>query len=320
MQFALKEITDFLKSNNIKYSIKSQIALDQNRVFSTASIKSKIESGFYFLLNELVEELQTIQNSLILYDNIYVPNDSNIYIILDNPQYVHYKITAIQKPVYKDGIHETAIIDADAIINANTHIGPFCVLGKCIIENGVVLLGNVTIKDNVIIKAYTVVEEYCVIGATGLAWVWDDYGNRVMQPQTGGVIIEENCFLGTSITIVRGSLSENTVIGKGTIIAHGTKIGHGCAIGEQVHIANNVSIAGNAFIESRVFLGSASVVSSNIKIAEDCIVGAGAVVVKNIDKVESIVAGVPAKLIGYVKPAKKLKGVPQSFKKQVYEK
>ena len=300
--------------------MKEYTAQDPAIRFTPASIKNKIQTGFYFLLKDMAEELSSISNSIILYDNPDAPNDSNLYIIVDSPQYIHYKITALYKPSYNYGIHNTAIIDPDARISDNTYIGPYCVLGKCIIEPGVVLLGSVTVKDNVTIKANSVIEEYCVIGATGLAWVWDEDGTRIMQPQSGGVIIAEECFLGTNITIVRGSLTENTVIGKGTVIAHGTKIGHGCVIGEFVHMANNVSIAGNANIQSRVFLGSASVVSSNVQIAQGCVIGAGAVVVKNIDIADSVFAGVPAKQLGETGEDQKLNGVPKSFNKKKHGK
>ncbi|HMT27869.1 MAG TPA: DapH/DapD/GlmU-related protein, partial [Bacteroidia bacterium] len=152
------------------------------------------------------------------------------------------------------------------------------------------------------------------IGARGMAWIWDEDGERVMQPQTGGVIIEEDCILGTGIAIVRGSLSENTIIGKGTVMAHGTKIGHGCVVGQHVHFANNVSLAGNAILGDRVFLGSGCVVSSNVKIGEGCIVGAGAVVHKSIEENYCTVAGVPATIIKRNNFESKPKGAPRPFR------
>src|SRR5690554_5337756 len=62
--------------------------------------------------------------------------------------------------------------------------------------------------------------------------------------------------IGSSVSIVRGSVNESTTIGAGTTIAHGTKIGHGTIIGENCHFANNVSTAGNSCIGDNSFLGS----------------------------------------------------------------
>jgi len=173
----------------------------------------------------------------------------------------------------------------------------------------------VVIEDNVILKKNSFIDSNSVIGAAGLAWIWDSNGNRIIQPQLGGVIIGEDCILATDVTIVRGSLSENTNIGTGTVIAHGTKIGHGSIINDHVHIANNVSIAGNANVGERCFLGSACVISSNITIADNCIVGAGAVVAKNVTENYVTLAGVPAKIIKRSNYEDKPKGAPKPFKK-----
>jgi UDP-3-O-[3-hydroxymyristoyl] glucosamine N-acyltransferase len=61
-------------------------------------------------------------------------------------------------------------------------------------------------------------------------------------------------------------------------------------------------------IGDRCFLGSASVISSNIRLSENIIVGAGAVVVNNFDECSIVIAGVPAKRKG---PVSSHKGVPE---------
>jgi len=78
-------------------------------------------------------------------------------------------------------------------------------------------------------------------------------------------------------------------------------------------MANNVSLAGNAEIGERTFLGSASVVSSNIKITKNCIVGAGAVVTKSVTQEYATLAGIPAEIIKIDNYKNKPKGVPKPF-------
>ncbi len=120
---------------------------------------------------------------------------------------------------------------------------------------------------------------------------------RIVQPQIGGARIGNDCFIGTDVSIVRGSVNEVTALGDGCVLAHGTKIGHGCVIGAHVHFANNVSIAGNCRIGDRAFLSSASVLRPRIVIARGVVVGAGAVVTRDVELEGVVVSGVPARVM-----------------------
>lgn len=315
MNFKFDQIIKILETLGCSYSVIDPNNISHNNfTYQLSSIKNKIKGGLYYLAEEYIDESNLIFDSLILIDNSLPTNNSNIYLRVDNPQLVHYKIALTLEKKIKSGIHATAIIDEDAIIDPTAYIGPYCIIGKCEIGANVSLLGHVTVTDNVLIKANTIIEGNSLIGARGMSWIWDENGQRIIQPQLGGVIIESDCILGSDISIVRGSLSENTKIGKGTIIAHGTKIGHGCQVGEYVHFANNVSLAGNAQISDRVFLGSGCVVSPNVKIGKGCIVGAGAVVNKSITEEYSTIAGVPAKVIKQNNFEYKPKGAPKPYK------
>ncbi len=314
MEFNLKNIVDFISTITGK---EPGIKVGQNVInhnFRLSSIKSIIKNGLYFLTKDYMEEASQIHESVILTDSDETPQNNNTYIIVDNPQLIHYKLSSTLEEKRKTGIHPTAIIDPDANIDSTAYIGPFCIIGKSVIERDVILQSHVIVANQVTIKTGTVIEGNSYIGARGMAWIWDEQGNRIMQPQVGGVIIEENCLLGTDITIVRGSLSENTIIGAETVIAHGSKIGHGSQVGKHVHFANNVSLAGNSVIGNRTFLGSASVVSSNVIIPAGCIVGAGAVVNKSFDEENITLAGVPAKIITKHNFENKPTGAPKPFK------
>lgn len=313
MEFKLNEVIQFLNTRKINYTLINNSKSDLK--YKLSSIKEKIQKGLYFLTSDFIKEAESISNSLIFTDSKLILENTNIYIVLDNPQLVHYKLASSIEIECLSFIHETAIIDKEAKIHPTVYIGPYCIVGKATLEKNVQLLHHVTIEDNVIVKSNTIIEGNSTIGARGMAWIWDENGERVMQPQLGGVIIEENCILGTDITIVRGSLNENTLIGKGTIVAHGTKIGHGSVIKENVHFANNVSVAGNAYIENRVFLGSACVISSNVRISEGTIVGAGAVVNKSFNQTNCTLVGVPAKILKTENFASKPNGAPKPFKK-----
>ncbi|WP_130736150.1 DapH/DapD/GlmU-related protein [Flavobacterium sp. J27] len=309
----LDEIILHLKDNAIDYQIVENATWQDTYKF--ASIKNVVPNGIYYFENTEFISRFNIENSILIVSEAVQVSSGNNLIIVENPQLAHYLLCASINKVKIDGISASSKINSEATIGENVSIGENCVIGKCILEDGVVLKHNVVIEDNVIIKKNTFIDSNSVIGAGGLAWIWNSNGERIIQPQLGGVIIEEDCILATDITIVKGSLSECTTIGKGTVMAHGTKIGHGVQLGEQVHIANNVSIAGNARVGNRCFLGSACVISSNISVIENCIVGAGAVVVAHVDESFVTLAGVPAKIIKRNNYNGKPNGAPKPFKK-----
>jgi UDP-3-O-[3-hydroxymyristoyl] glucosamine N-acyltransferase len=316
MKFTLKDIEDFLVKTGYDFSIKGEVP-KSNGSYSLSSSRNKIDHGLYYFTAASIEEADQISNSILLTDASELWGSNNIIITVKYPQLIHYKLALSKESKINPSIHPTAIINPKAQIAASAHIGPFCIIEECLIGENVSLLGHITVNNNCEIRANSIIESHSVIGARGMAWIWDESGNRVMQPQIGGVIIEEDCILGTGIAIVRGSLNENTIIGKGTVMAHGTKIGHGCIIGKHVHFANNVSIAGNATIGDRVFLGSGCVVSSNVTIGEGCIIGAGAVVHKSIMDTYCTIAGVPAVIIKRNNFESKPKGAPKPYHNKI---
>jgi UDP-3-O-[3-hydroxymyristoyl] glucosamine N-acyltransferase len=311
----LNQILDFLNQNHIPHQLVPAEREIMQTEFSFASIKNCIENGVYYFEDSASISKYNISNSIIICKE---KNDSssNCFILVESPQLVHYKLCVLVKPTVHYAVSSTSKIHQKAALHSRVSIGENCVIGQCVIEEGVVIQHNVVIEDNVVIKKNAFIDSNSVIGASGLAWIWDHDGNRVLQPQLGGVVIEEDCHLATDVTVVRGSLSENTKIGRGTVIAHGTKIGHGAQIHEEVHMANNVSIAGNAVIGTRSFLGSACVISSNVVIAPNCIVGAGAVVNKSHLVEFQTLAGVPAKCIKENNFDSKPNGAPQPKNKQ----
>ena len=305
-----KDLLELLIQENINFEIIENTTWQSEYKF--ASIKSIIQNGIYFFEDILLLQNFNISNSIIITSQKVKTN--NNLIIVSNPQLVHYKLNSLINTLKLVGISNSAKINPKAVLGKNIYIGENTIIGQCIIEDNVIIKHNVVVEDNVIIRKNTFIDCNSCIGSAGLAWIWDSEGNRIIQPQIGGVIIESDCILGTDVTIVRGSTSENTLIGKGTVIAHGTKIGHGAEIKDHVHMANNVSIAGNATIGERSFLGSACVISSNVKLSDNCIVGAGAVLNKTINKNYVTLAGVPAKIIKENNFQDKPNGAPKPFK------
>ena len=141
-----------------------------------------------------------------------------------------------------------------------------------------------------------IIESHSTIGATGVAWAWDpDTRQRIIPPKTGFTTIGKNTYIGTDVTVARGSINEITSIAKGCIIAHGVKIGSGSRIGAECHLANNVTIAGNVSLGMQCFLGVGVVIRPQTRLADRTTVGAGAVVVNSFEEPDRLLKGVPAR-------------------------
>jgi UDP-3-O-[3-hydroxymyristoyl] glucosamine N-acyltransferase len=256
------------------------------------------DHGIYFLASGNASGLE-FNHSIILStgDDDFGGSD-NVTIKVEDPQLAFYRLmeamlTGRERPV---GVHPTAIIDDAAQISPEAYIGPYCVLGECRIADGVHLHSHVVVMDGSSIEKNVTIEPHSTIGATGVAWIWNPASRqRVVQPQIGYTLIGANSFLGSDITVVRGSVNETTTIGQGCVIAHGSKIGHGCRVGDECHFANNVSVAGNVTLGEQCFLSSGAVVRSMIRLAPGTIVGAGAVVVSDNEERGALLMGVPAK-------------------------
>jgi UDP-3-O-[3-hydroxymyristoyl] glucosamine N-acyltransferase len=304
---SFREIQDVLAGWDVAFTASGR----DIRCDKLCSIKNIEPHGIYYLTASVDAGSIAIRESVILAECLdpCIP-EGNSFLIVEDPQLVFYKLSRflLDAPA-AHAIHPTAIVHPEAEIGANVALGAYSVIGKCAIGKNTNIHAQVVIYDNTVIGRNVTVESGTCIGATGIAWAWDKNGERTIQPQTGGVMIEDECFLGANVSIVRGSVNEFTLIGKGAALAHGTKIGHGVSIGPYCHFGNNVAVAGSALIGPGCFLGSGSVVSSNVRIPRGTVVGAGAVVVKDIDAENTIVAGVPAKKIGHASGVHK--GVPR---------
>jgi UDP-3-O-[3-hydroxymyristoyl] glucosamine N-acyltransferase len=290
--FTVAMLTQALSALGVEHTVHLQRALGPLRF---CSLFAQEPGGIYFVDGELPLALN--------FDDVVVlaaqaPSGKvACQIQVQYPQRSYYQLMRhffAEAPAA--GIHPTAIVSPQARIGSGTYIGPYCVVGECEIGDDAHLDSHVVVKDGSVIGHRVRIESHSTIGATGVAWVWDaELGERIVQPQIGGTAIGDDCFLGTDITVVRGSINEVTSLGRGCVVAHGSKIGHGSVIGAEVHFANNVSIAGNCRVGDQAFLSSASVLRPRVQLARGVTVGAGAVVTKDVSEEGVVVSGVPAR-------------------------
>lgn len=287
------QIRSFLKKENISYEWKGKPAEE----YKIASIFDPIHNGFYYFIGDKLPD--EIDSSLILTNKTFGETNNCILQISCDPKALFYKILSFLYKRSSDGkISEMAVIHPQAIIGNNVQVDPFTIIGKCKIGDNCIIGSHSKLYDNTIIKANSIIDSHAAIGTQGVAWTWsEDMTEKIRQPQLGGVLIGENCFLGANAIIVRGSLNEKTFIGQNTMMAPGARIGHGTQVGSSVHFANDVVTGGNTVIGDYSFVGSGAIFRPQVEVHKHTIVGAGAVVVKNTSAERLTLIGVPAKEI-----------------------
>jgi UDP-3-O-[3-hydroxymyristoyl] glucosamine N-acyltransferase len=288
-----EEVIEALEYLEVEYDLKGEAKSS----YRPASLFNPIPKGLYFLVED-VDSFQA-EDSLIIAKTTQIkcPSTNALIIIDRDPQTVFYKILDMLFGRKSTGeICDTSRIGEDVKIGNNVQIGSFCVVKRnCKIGNGTIIGSNTVIHENTTIGDDVIIGENTSVGASGMAWTWSDSGEgKVVQPQLGGVLIKDKCRLGAQSVVVRGSLSERTVVGERTLIAPGVRLGHGTQVGAYTHFANDVVTGGNTKVGEYCFVGSSATFRPKVRISDNTIVGAGAVVVKDTTSEGLTLMGVPA--------------------------
>lgn len=204
-------------------------------------------------------------------------------------------VTAIQffypAPLYKPGIHATALVAKTSSIAETATIGPNCVIGekvtigeRTVIEAGCFigedtwigadchLWPNVTVYGDTRIGNRVLIHSGTVIASDGFGFVQDD-GKWHKIPQVGRVIIGDDVEIGANTTVDRGAL-EDTVIEEGVKIDNQVQIAHNVKIGAHTIIAGCVGIAGSTKIGRHCMIGGAVGIADHVEIVDHvCLAG-----------------------------------------------
>lgn len=304
---SLPIVLDVLQRSGVEFRLVGGM----RQIHKVCSLYLKENNGLYYYAGSDPAVFAGLSESVVICreEALGELHSNSAIIITEDAQLVMYRIcNALFATQPSTGIHPTAVVHPGSIIGDQVSIGPYCVVGRSTIGAGSRLDSHVVVGDGCTIGERVVLEAHGCVGASGVSWVWDGQGERVVMPLLGGVTIGNDCFLGADVGVVRGMFNEDTTIGEGTMIAPGSKIGHGVRIERLCHLANNVTLAGWAHVGERCFLGSASTVRPHAKLAAGTIVGSGAVVTRDITEPNTTVAGVPAKRMA---DKEKSSGVPR---------
>lgn len=233
------------------------------------------------------------------------------FIVHSNPYAAFAKIISLFYPLEKkeEMIHQNTSIGTSFKHGKNVYIGAFTVIGNnVVLGDDVYIYPNTTIGDNVVIgnnsRIYSGVTIYpdteigsrviihsgTVIGSDGFGFA-PDLGSWIKINHLGRVIINDDCEIGASNTIDRGTFG-NTVIGKCVKTDNQVHIAHNVEIGDNTILVAQSGVAGSTKIGRNCIIAGKAGISGHLKIGDFVIIGPMTGVTGNI-KDGSVVSGIP---------------------------
>jgi len=187
-----------------------------------------------------------------------------------------------------------AVIDAEAKIGDRTEIQATGYVGRNVkIGSDCQIFPGVRILDGCEVGNHCTVQANTVVGSDGFGFAPKEDGSYSKVPQTGNVIIEDNCDIGAGCSIDRATLG-STIIKKGCKLDNLIQIAHNVVIGEKTVIAAQTGIAGSTSIGERCMFGGQVGIVGHIKIADGTKLAAKSGVTRSIKMPNTTLQGNPA--------------------------
>ncbi|WP_290617940.1 MULTISPECIES: UDP-3-O-(3-hydroxymyristoyl)glucosamine N-acyltransferase [unclassified Arsukibacterium] len=285
-------------------------------VSAVATLENAGEGTISFLANSKYRKFlsQTSASAVLIKaeDLPFVASGVNALVVADPyVAFAHIAQLLDSTPAIANGIHPSAIIDASAIIGERCAIGPNVVISAGVVLSNGVQLGsgtvigkaarigagsrlwaNVTIYHNVQIGSDCLIHSGAVIGSDGFGFA-NKAGNWVKIPQTGTVIIGDNCEIGANTTIDRGAI-EDTTVGNNVIIDNLCQIAHNVQIGDHTAMAGSASIAGSTKVGRYCIIGGGVGINGHIEIADGVQITGMSMVTRSLTEKGVYSSGIPA--------------------------
>jgi len=299
--------------------LNGEVSGDENvKVFSVARIESAKEGTLAFLGNLKYEEyLYTTKASIVIINRKFEPASPIIgtLIRVDDA----YKAIASALELFntkstskKRGrswgadiawsakighgcyIGSAAVIEKRSSVGRGVQIYPQCYIGENVsIGENTILYPGVKIYADCKIGSNCIIHANAVIGADGFGFAPLPDGSYKKIPQTGNVVIEDNCEIGANTTIDRASIG-STIIKRGVKIDNQVQIAHNCEVGENTVIAALTGISGSTKIGKNCRIDGQVGISGHLTIADNTSIGAQAGIMSSIKKEGRSLLGSPA--------------------------
>ncbi len=220
-----------------------------------------------------------------------------------DPEYLMALIAGLFEPIkltQEEAIHATAVIDPSAKLGTNVRVAAHAVVGANVtIGDRSTILASTVIMDRAqlgaacLIHPHVVIREDCVLGdrvivQPGAVIGSDGYGyveheqRHVKIPQLGNVEVEDDCEIGSNVTIDRGRFTA-TRIGRGTKVDNLVMVAHNVRTGEDCLLVSQTGISGSSRLGDRVTLAGQVGLVGHISVCDDVTVLGQSMVTKNIN-------------------------------------
>jgi UDP-3-O-[3-hydroxymyristoyl] glucosamine N-acyltransferase len=234
-------------------------------------------------------------------------------LIVPDPYVAFAKIAQLldTTPAAAYGRHATAIIASDAIVAETASIGPFAVIAAgavigehaqigahsyvgegAVIGSHTKLWSHVNIYHAVRIGQRCIIHSGAVIGSDGFGFA-NERGRWVKIPQTGTVVIGDDCEIGASTSIDRGALGD-TVIGNNVILDNQLQIAHNVQIGDHTAMAACSVVAGSTKIGRYCVIAGGVGINGHIEICDGVQITGMSMITKSITEKGVYSSGIPA--------------------------
>lgn len=209
-------------------------------------------------------------------------------LVVPDPYAAYARISHLfdPKPKAAAGIHPTAVIAADAVVDpaasigafaviesgvriaAGTTVGAYCFIGaRSVIDEGGWLAPRVTLYHDVRVGKRVVIQSGAVLGGEGFGFA-NEKGIWQKIAQIGGVLIGDDVEIGVNTAIDRGALAD-TIIGNGVKLDNQIQIAHNVQVGDHTAMAACVGISGSTKIGKHCMLAGGVGLVGHIDICDN---------------------------------------------------
>ena len=272
------KLVDFIQAET-RYKVKNRVEYtgmtDSTRPNTLSFLDNPKFAGDLCNNKNIVSAFVREKDASSLPDNVEA-------IIVENPKAVLFELhNAYCKMCLK---YDKSVISETAVI----HPTAFVASEGVIINNNVVIGPNCSILPGIQIGEHTTIGPNCVIGSEGFHVFTDTIGIKRMVIHDGSVLIGQNVDLQASVTVDKGLMGRDTIIGDECKLDNLVQIAHRVHLAKGVSLASGACVAGSVNIGNNVWVGPGSVVSNRVNVDDGAKILIGSIVIRNVKAKESV--------------------------------